>query len=219
MQLAQKSPLVAIDFTPIMDGEDLPTGRFCGPFALLKGQGAGLWGENGCGKTSWVRSLKKKWSLQQNPPVRLAFLDQQSYQTFYNCDVHTLLRELFSTPDANTLWGNSCEQRARLLLKEIDFESLLSSNVGHLSGGQWQVLKWTLLLLQRFDVAILDEPFQQLDEKKRAWVVSKMKQWIQEEKSFLLIDHDRSRLAQLCESCYEVVADEEYRSLTFRRMT
>ncbi|MDH4469049.1 MAG: ATP-binding cassette domain-containing protein [Bacteriovoracaceae bacterium] len=170
---------------------------------LELGRCHGIWGENGIGKTRYLTFLKQLQLINPRPTSRFwAFLDQAPYENYYDCTVFDLAEELFSL--SHLPWKQKPKEQFLSILHQLNQQNMLHENYKRLSGGQRQILKWALILVQEFDFLFLDEPFQQLDEAKRDWACEQIQLQKQQGKGIALVDHNWPRLEVLCEQIFEL---------------
>jgi len=150
----------------------------------------GIIGENGIGKTSFLKFLKKEQDRIFR--TQCSILDQVRLKPIANLkvsDIYELvnkeLRAILKQPlnDENSL------------VKEFDFQRQSQKEISDLSGGENQMLKVIIALNFNVEVYILDEPFSNLSLKNK----EKLKKIINEsKKTFLIIDHDQKVLSEVC---------------------
>lgn len=162
-------------------------------FALPAGRSLGIVGANGCGKSTLLKALYGQarvfagriergagvsFACQQQHPVRL---DQ----------IPLSVRDYLRLLDADT--DGLPARLAALVDRRID----------SLSGGQYQLLAVWACLAAPAQVALLDEPTNNLDPEGVALLTG----WLQQRRpghSLLLISHDADFMAAVCDQRIDV---------------
>ena len=142
----------------------------------------GVLGENGIGKTSFVKMLagqiKAKGTLTQSEEVVVAYKPQ--YLDYADND--TLVAEFLAK--AQTKYNNQ-------LIKPLDLEKLFTKKIKELSGGELQRTVIAKTLAEDAQVFLLDEPSAYLDVEQRLIVSKVIKRMAQEQEfTVLVVDHD-----------------------------
>ena len=142
----------------------------------------GVLGENGTGKTTFVKALagqlKVKGELTQSEEVRVAYKPQY---LDYSTD-ETLVADFLAK--ARTKYNNQ-------LIKPLDLEKLFTKKISELSGGELQRTVIAKTLAEDAQVFLLDEPSAYLDVEQRL-IVSKVIKRMANEQEFtvLVVEHD-----------------------------
>lgn len=164
-------------------------------FALPPGRALGIVGANGCGKSTLLKSFSGQARVfagriergagvsiacQQQHPVRLEQvpLSVRDYLRLLDADREALPERL---------------------------AALASRRIDSLSGGQYQLLAVWACLAAPAQVALLDEPTNNLDPDGVALLTS----WLQARRpghSLLLISHDAEFMAAVCDERIDVTA-------------
>ncbi|MBT4022950.1 ribosome biogenesis/translation initiation ATPase RLI [archaeon] len=140
----------------------------------------GILGENGIGKTSFVKMLageikpdEKNLDLKIKVSYKPQYLDSDSDEL-----VMVVLQEAIQKYETE-------------LIRPLNIKSLLLKKINELSGGELQRVAIALCLSRDADLILLDEPSAYLDVEKRL-VVSKVISNIVEQRkvSTLVVDHD-----------------------------
>ncbi|MBI4152275.1 ribosome biogenesis/translation initiation ATPase RLI [Candidatus Woesearchaeota archaeon] len=147
---------------------------------LYKNEIVGILGENGIGKTSFIKILAGLI------PPDSGSVDAQikvSYKPQYletNSDL--LVSEFLQT---------AIDRYPHQLIQPLDIERLFSQKLGELSGGQLQRVAIAHCLSQDAQLFLLDEPSAYLDVEQRL-IVSKVIKTIAQERdaTILVVDHD-----------------------------
>lgn len=172
-------------------------------FELGKGEMLLISGENGCGKTTLLRSLKKeiapkgKKSGEININGECAFLFQESDKNiifrspyedliFYACNLGI---------DADII-----DQKAKEVIEMFNLSHLMDRNTDTFSGGEKQILALASLLVTEPDLIILDEPLSQLDEQSKEMFLQKLLFAKQNLSATIIIaEHNTDKLLENCD--------------------
>jgi len=158
-----------------------------GNFSLLAPGGSvkkksciGIVGENGIGKTTFVKVLAgslKPDSGEVSEKIRVSYKPQY---------LDSSSEELVAS-----LLGDAVKKFDSELIKPLNIEPLLLRQVNQLSGGELQRVAVALCLSKNADLYLLDEPSAYLDVEQRL-VISKVINEIAEHRecSVLVVDHD-----------------------------
>ena len=176
-----------LDQAQVISWENLKTN--IGNFTLTAKKGEmqsneiiGVLGENGIGKTSFVKMLagkiKANGTLNQSEEVSVAYKPQ--YLDYANDE--TLVAEFLAK--AQTKYNNQ-------LIKPLDLEKLFTKKIKELSGGELQRTVIAKTLAEDTQVFLLDEPSAYLDVEQRLIVSKVIKRMAQEQEfTVLVVDHD-----------------------------
>ena len=182
----------------------IPTGIITQAIHLAPGKIIGLLGENGIGKTSFIRSLKYELGDKRvkNGSWNYAFLDQVPLDSYRMGSVENLVHQLLGCRALS--WKLEAANLWHKLIDDLKWNDLIKKDLSVLSGGQKQLLKWILVELQDAHIYFLDEPFQQLDQKKIDLLRGKIKRLASMNHCVLMIDHHKDRLFELCDFIIEM---------------
>lgn len=135
-----------------------------------------LKGENGSGKTSFLRALKGLFTYQGHLDIQGTTIYQpQHFHLFQK-----FAKDNFF-PDA---------QRAARFITYFKIEDLLEKPVQVLSGGERQKIALIRSLIQDYDVLLLDEPCSQMDKKSMEMTHALLFEIAhQENKCIVLVSH------------------------------
>jgi ATP-binding cassette subfamily E protein 1 len=145
-----------------------------------------LLGRNGTGKTTFIKILAGILKPDENvelPQLNVSYKPQMISPKF-DGSVNDLLlkkiRDAFLHPQFNTD-----------VLKPLNIQSILNSNVQELSGGELQRVAITLCLGQPADIYLLDEPSAYLDSEQRIITAKVIKRFIlHAHKTAFIVEHD-----------------------------
>ena len=148
--------------------------------SLFKNEIVGVLGENGIGKTSFVKMLAGLVKPD------LGEIDQQikvAYKPQY--------LETNSQLPVSEFLQRAIEKYPHQLIKPLNLEPLLTLQVSQLSGGQLQRVAIAYCASQEADLFLLDEPSAYLDVEQRL-IVSKVLKGIAQERdsTVVVVDHD-----------------------------
>lgn len=133
-------------------------------------------GENGSGKTSYLRALKGLFPYHGKVDIYGTIIYQP--QHFHLFQKHA--KDNFF-PDM---------QRAERFIRYFGIEDLLNKSVNVLSGGERQKVALIRSVIQDYDILLLDEPCSQMDQKSMEMTHALLFELAQmENKCILLVSH------------------------------
>ena len=136
----------------------------------------GILGENGIGKTSFVKTLAGVDSDIVDVKVKLAY-KAQYLETSDELVVNLL--------------QNAIAKYTNQLIKPLDLEKLFERKINELSGGELQRVAIAVCLSQKADLFLLDEPSAYLDVEQRILISKVIREMITTfNKSAIVVDHD-----------------------------
>ncbi len=141
----------------------------------------GILGENGIGKTSFVKILAGEIKLDDKNKLDLDI--KVSYKPQYlnnNSDelVMSVLQEALQKYEVE-------------IIRPLDIKPLLLKKISELSGGELQRVAIALCLSREADLILLDEPSAYLDVEQRLKVSKAISNIVEQKKvSALIVDHD-----------------------------
>ena len=158
---------------------------------MEKGERIALLGDNGTGKTTFIKCLlgeeECQGKIKFGPTVKWGYLPQIIHfshpeRTLYD----TMLYEKNCTP-----------QTARDRLGAFLFQGEdVFKQVGNLSGGEQSRLRLCMLMDEKINFLILDEPTNHLDIASREWVEAAIEEF---EGVLLFVSHDRYFIEKFAE--------------------
>lgn len=164
------------------DGMEKQLGKFnltVDPGSINLNEISGILGENGIGKTTFVRLIAgdlKPDSGELNEKLRIAYKPQ--YLVPSGDLVQDFLEEAIRNHESE-------------LISPLNIEPLYMSRLDELSGGELQKVMIAKALGQESDLVLLDEPSAHLDVELRLIVSKVIKDIVQKYKrSCLVVDHD-----------------------------
>ncbi|WP_026567318.1 ribosomal protection-like ABC-F family protein [Bacillus sp. UNC41MFS5] len=161
-------------------------------FYINYGERIGLFGENGCGKTTFIKMLLEQegcsnGELWRSDTITIAYLSQ---------DVDDLPSEKTAI-DALGFTDRESVLKARTLLANIGLkEALITKPIGTLSLGERTRVKLVDLLMKEYDVLILDEPTNHLDLPSREQLENTLSEF---SGTIITVSHDYYFLNKLCD--------------------
>ena len=160
------------------------------------GERIALLGDNGAGKTTFIRCLLGQEScegkIKFGPTVRVGYLPQIMHFSHPERSLYdTMLYEKNLTPQA---------ARDRLGAFLFQGEDVFKT-VGSLSGGEQSRLRLCMLMDEKINLLILDEPTNHLDIASREWVECAIEEF---EGVLLFVSHDRYFVEKFADRIWEL---------------
>ena len=155
------------------------------------GERIALLGDNGTGKTTFLRCLLGdedcQGKIKFGPTVKWGYLPQTIHFTHPERSLYdTMLYEKNCTPQA---------ARDRLGAFLFQGEDVFKT-VGNLSGGEQSRLRLCMLMDEKINLLILDEPTNHLDIASREWIEAAIEEF---EGVLLFVSHDRYFIEKFAE--------------------
>jgi len=146
-----------------------------------------LLGENGTGKTTFIRMLagvvEPDEGRQNLPVMNISYKPQKispKSQVTVRQLLHEKIRDMYIHPQFSTD-----------VMKPMKIEELYDQQVQHLSGGELQRVAITLCLGKPADVYLIDEPSAYLDSEQRLAAAKVIKRFIMHaKKTAFIVEHD-----------------------------
>ncbi len=159
-------------------------------------------GPNGAGKSTLLKSLAALVPVDRNsrvvraPDLRMAYLPQHSeIDRSFPLDVRDcVLMGLWAQTGA---WGRaSAAMLARVdaALQSVGLQGFERRPVGTLSSGQLQRALFARLLVQDAQLILLDEPFNAVDSKTTAGLLTLVQQWHRQGRTVIAVLHDDAQV-------------------------
>lgn len=154
---------------------------------LNKGEIVGILGENGIGKTSFVKLLAGVIESKQiSTNIKVSYKEQY-LQTESDLTVAEFLQD-------------AIERYNHQLIKPFDLEKLFSQKLSELSGGQLQRVAIAHCLSKDAELFLLDEPSAYLDVDQRLLLAKVLRNLAEERDiSILVVDHDLMFIDQIAD--------------------
>ena len=147
---------------------------------ISKNEVVGVLGENGIGKTTFVKLLAHEISPDKgeiDEKIRVSYKPQYLESSSEELVVNILRAAI--------------EKYEILLIRPLEIKHLLTKKLNQLSGGELQRVAIAHCLSQEADLYLLDEPSAYLDVEQRINVSKVMRDFAeQKNKSILVVDHD-----------------------------
>ncbi len=166
-------------------------------------------GVNGAGKTTLLKLMEGKLApdhgrVEIGQTVKFAVLSQNLHELDELGDAR--VREVCSRYRSRYELADGREMGPTQLLEELGFDAAqLNCPVCDLSGGQKRRLQLMLILLDRPNVLVLDEPGNDLDTDMLAQVESLLDTW---PGTLLLVSHDRYLVERVTDDQYALIDGE-----------
>ncbi|MDR7001700.1 ribosomal protection-like ABC-F family protein [Neobacillus niacini] len=161
-------------------------------FYINYGERIGLFGENGCGKTTLIRMVldqesSSQGTLWKSDSIKIAYLSQ---------DVHDLPEEKTAI-EALGFTERQDLYRARTLLANLGLkEELITKPIATLSLGERTRVKLVDMLMKNYDVLVLDEPTNHLDLPSREQLENTLNEFTG---TIITVSHDHYFLNKICD--------------------
>ena len=153
-------------------------------------------GPNGAGKTTLLRAIaglhRPDGGRIEGAAGQVALLPQQSSldRSFPLTCLDAILLGLWGETGAFRAIPRAGRARAEAALAAIGLAGFERRPIGSLSAGQFQRVLFARLLLQDAPVILLDEPFNALDARTAAELLSLVKRWHGEGRTVIAVLHD-----------------------------
>ncbi len=160
-------------------------------FYIKRGEHIGLYGVNGCGKSTLIKGLlgevEIEGELKIKEGIRLGYISQD----VVDLDEEKSVIELFDVATKS--------EYAQIItaLSQMGFQiGQLSKKVGTFSLGERMKIKLLLMIQEGCELLILDEPTNHVDLHVRQQLEEALKQYTG---TIILITHDRYMLKEICD--------------------
>lgn len=145
-----------------------------------KGKPLVIYGENGIGKSSFLRFFFEEEGTQ----LSKILIPQKVTPPFFDRRIRVLKNILLHLPGVNL-------NRFNDLWRRFNFEAKEESFLSYLSGGERQIFQIISFLSREADIYLLDEPSVGLDDKNKT-ILLKLIEDISLTKFIIIVEHERS---------------------------
>lgn len=158
-----------------------------------------LIGPNGSGKTTLLQTIaglrapsEGRVTLQGFTVKDIAYLPQQDQidKTFPMVVRDLVASGLWRSTGPFARFTRKQTQTVDVALAKVGLRGFEHRMIGSLSGGQFQRMLFARLIVQDAPVLLLDEPFNAIDEKTSAELLSLIDDWHGEARTILIVTHD-----------------------------
>ncbi len=183
------------------------------------GQVLGVFGPNGCGKTTLLRAIAGLHAatsgttrLPRGPDTRVAFVPQGYRQSFFGWA--SLELNLVMTAPAGLSGYRATAATMRRICAELGLDLDLSLRPGQCSGGMLQQAALVRALGSEPDLLLADEPFSALDVEIAGSLRRSFRAHVAESGTIaLLVLHDLASIVELCDRVL-VIPDKPYTTVS-----
>lgn len=160
-------------------------------FYIMRGEKVGIFGANGCGKTTLLKILLGEENLDKggvyvSKSISIGYLSQQVVDFNKNKSII----ELFDIDYKDE------ESRIRTFLANMGFnENMINQPLYTLSHGELIRVRMTKLISKSQDLLVLDEPLNHLDIYSREKLEESLKDY---NGTVILVSHDRYMIENIC---------------------
>jgi zinc/manganese transport system ATP-binding protein len=176
--------------------------RVSGHFA--QGSLTAVIGPNGAGKSTLLKSLagllkpERPARIDRAPGLRLAYLPQRSeLDRSFPLDVRDcVLMGLWAQTGALGSTTPAMLVRVDAALEAVGLQGFETRPVGTLSSGQLQRALFARLLVQDANIILLDEPFNAVDSKTTAGLLTLVQEWHRQGRTVVAVLHDDAQVRE-----------------------
>jgi len=176
-----------------------------GHFEAKKYEVTALVGENGCGKSSFIRSiiglfsnLAGDYKIKGNDLLLMSSIEKSELISLLPQHIET--SSFILTRDYLQL----CGEYDKELCSRLKIESLLTKKMDMLSGGELKRVALCGILLRRPQLMLLDEPFQNLDPQMKEVFQKEMRNFCKNGGAIIMSSHDFWWSISIIDSIYGI---------------
>ncbi|MCT4542979.1 MAG: ABC-F type ribosomal protection protein [Vallitalea sp.] len=161
-------------------------------FYIQRGDRIGLFGVNGCGKTTLIKAIMNEKQLDSGElHVSSSSKISCMYQDVLTFNKYNYILDIFDNDSREKL------SNIRILLANLGFnEAMLNNRIENLSLGERTRIKIAKLISDNNNVLVLDEPTNHLDLHSR----EKLEETLEKYKgTIIIVSHDRYLLERICD--------------------
>jgi len=174
-------------------------------FYIQRGDRIGLFGGNGCGKTTLIKAIMREKNIDEGH----LFLSSSAKISYMNQDVLDL-DGYSSIKDVFDITSREKENEVQTLLANLGFnQSMIKKQIKNLSLGERTRVKIAQLILNNNNMLILDEPTNHLDLHSRERLEETLENY---SGTILIASHDRYMLERICDKLL-VFEDEKIKRI------
>ena len=158
-----------------------------------------IYGESGCGKSYFIRSLAGIPSHQDGNFLMMDISAPESIQiVFQNPDnqilSHTLLSELTFAPECFSTDTYTLQEQLKILKSDLPFVDNWNRHPASLSGGEMEMLNLVTAFSTNPDLVLIDDGLSFLNENAKSEWVSWIRKKLEEEKTVIWFTSDQNDL-------------------------
>lgn len=201
--MVSASPVVSLHNLTVSYRQHPALHHISGSFA--PGSLTAVVGPNGSGKSTLLKSIAGLLPIEEGgtltvmpPRERIAYLPQVAeIDRSFPIDVRDCV--LLGCWGAAGAWGavtGALLGKVDAALQAVGLEGFERRGIGSLSSGQLQRVMFARMLVQGADLILLDEPFNAVDAKTTAALLTLVRQWHQQRRTIIAVLHDDSLVRQ-----------------------
>lgn len=201
--MVSASPVVSLHNLTVSYRQHPALHHISGSFA--PGSLTAVVGPNGSGKSTLLKSIAGLLPIEEGgaltvmpPRERIAYLPQVAeIDRSFPIDVRDCV--LLGCWGAAGAWGavtGALLGKVDAALQAVGLEGFERRGIGSLSSGQLQRVMFARMLVQGADLILLDEPFNAVDAKTTAALLTLVRQWHQQRRTVIAVLHDDSLVRQ-----------------------
>ena len=183
---------------------------------IQKGQYLCITGDNGSGKTTFMKTLLglvapvsgRIWASDGLESVQIGYLPQQTQiQRDFPASVYEIVLSGCLNKTRGLFYSKQLRQRAFDNMKKVGIEDLAMKSYRHLSGGQQQRVLLARALCAADKMLLLDEPVSGLDPAAAQDMYSIIQSLNRDGMTVIMITHDMSAVTQYATHILHIGSD------------